>query len=357
MIAAGGHPGLTFISLGLAASGFWGASDFLGGLATRKAHVVLVVAVAHGLSLGLLLLIAFATHSPPPPERFALMGLCAGAFGGVALMLYYQALSLGEMGLTTALTGLLTAIVPVVYAFATEGSPKSSQLAGFVIAAAAIALIAYAPAGMPRPLALGLATLAGLGFGVFLVVLKVGSTHGLLWQLIFSRMVSAALASAIVIWALVRPHKNAETWRRQAREHRFFWIAGSAGVIGSYRKSALYAIGDAGPAGCGGSTRVPLPGSHNYFGCLVSEGAHHIKSGIRNGTGIRRGRARFPLTESYLTSVVTSDFGGGASCLTGSGVPLMASLKPRIPSPRPLPSSGSLRGPNIKSATTRTTMR
>ncbi len=231
MIAAGGHPGLTFIGLGLAASAFWGASDFLGGLATRKAHVVLVVAVAHGLSLGLLLLIAFATHSPPPPERFALMGLCAGAFGGVALMLYYQALSLGEMGLTTALTGLLTAIVPVVYAFATEGSPKSSQLAGFVIAAAAIALIAYAPAGMPRPLALGLATLAGLGFGVFLVVLKVGSTHGLLWQLIFSRMVSAALASAIVIWALVRPHKNAETWRRQAREHRFFWIAGSAGVL------------------------------------------------------------------------------------------------------------------------------
>ena len=114
-------------------------------------------------------------------------------------MLYYQALSLGEMGLTTALTGLLTAIVPVVYAFLTEGSPKSSQLAGFVIAAAAIALIAYAPAGTPRPLALGLAALAGLGFGVFLVVLKVGSTHGLLWQLIFSRMVSAALASAIAI--------------------------------------------------------------------------------------------------------------------------------------------------------------
>jgi hypothetical protein len=30
-------PGLHFIGLGLAASAFWGASDFLGGLATRKA--------------------------------------------------------------------------------------------------------------------------------------------------------------------------------------------------------------------------------------------------------------------------------------------------------------------------------
>ncbi len=113
--------------------------------------------MAHGLSLGLLLLIALATHSPLPPERFALLGLSAGAFGGVALILYYQALSLGEMGITTALTGLLTALVPVVYSFFTQGSPKSTQIAGFVLAAAAIALIAYAPAGEPRPLALGLA--------------------------------------------------------------------------------------------------------------------------------------------------------------------------------------------------------
>ncbi len=214
--AAAVHPGLSFIGLGLAASAFWGASDFLGGLATRKAHVVLVVALAHSLSLGLLLLIALATHSPLPPEHFALLGLCAGAFGGVALILYYQALSLGEMGLTTALTGLLTALVPVVYSFVTQGSPKSSQIAGFVLAAAAIALIAYAPAGKPRPLALGLATLAGLGFGVFLVVLKVGSAHGLLWQLIFSRVASATLAGAIVIWVLVRRGKDAATWRRQA---------------------------------------------------------------------------------------------------------------------------------------------
>ncbi len=229
--AASGHPGLTFIGLGLAASAFWGASDFLGGLATRKAHVVLVVAMAHGLSLGLLLLIALSTHPALPTEHFALIGLCAGAFGGLALLLYYQALSLGEMGITTALTGLLTALVPVVYSFFAQGSPKSSQIAGFMLAAAAIALIAYKPAGAPRPLALGLATLAGLGFGVFLVVLKVGSAHGLLWPLIFSRVASATLACGIVIVVQLRNGKDAATWRKQARENRFFLIAGSAGVL------------------------------------------------------------------------------------------------------------------------------
>jgi drug/metabolite transporter (DMT)-like permease len=222
---------LTFIGLGLGASAFWGASDFLGGLATRKAHVVLVVALAHGLSLGLLLLIALSTHPALPTEHFALIGLCAGAFGGLALLLYYQALSLGEMGITTALTGLLTALVPVVYSFFSQGSPKSSQIAGFMLAAAAIALIAYKPAGAPRPLALGLATLAGLGFGVFLVVLKVGSAHGLLWPLIFSRVASATLACGIVILVQLRNGKDAATWRRQAGENRFFLIAGSAGVL------------------------------------------------------------------------------------------------------------------------------
>jgi drug/metabolite transporter (DMT)-like permease len=225
------NPGLGFIGLGLAASAFWGASDFLGGLATRKAHVVGVVAVAHSLSLGLLLLAALATHSPLPPERFALLGLCAGAFGGVALILYYQALSLGEMGITTALTGLLTALVPVVYSFFTQGSPKSTQIAGFVVAAAAIALIAYAPAGLPRPLALGLASIAGVGFGVFLVVLKIGSAQSLLWQLIYSRVASATLAVGIVIGMQLRAGEKAAVWRTQTRENRFLWMAGSAGVL------------------------------------------------------------------------------------------------------------------------------
>jgi drug/metabolite transporter (DMT)-like permease len=229
--AAAGNPGLGFIGLGLAASAFWGASDFLGGLATRKAHVVGVVAIAHGLSLGLLLLTAWAAHSPLPPQRFVLLGLCAGTFGGVALILYYQALSLGEMGITTALTGLLTALVPVVHACITQGSPKSTQIAGFLLAGAAIALIAYKPAGLPRPLALGLATTAGLAFGVFLVVLKVGSSQSLLWQLIYSRVASATLAGGIVIGMHLRRGKDGSSLRKQPRENRFWLIAGSAGVL------------------------------------------------------------------------------------------------------------------------------
>jgi drug/metabolite transporter (DMT)-like permease len=280
-------PGLHFIGLGLAASAFWGASDFLGGLATRKAHVVLVVAMAHGLSLGLLLLLAWATHSPIPPAHFVFRGLGAGTFGGVALILYYQALSLGEMGITTALTGLLTAMVPVGYSFFTLGSPKFSQIAGFVLAAAAIVLIAYTPAGRPRPLALGLATLAGLCFGVFLVVLNASSAHSLIWQLVYSRVASATLAGGIVVWMQLRSGKNAVTWRKQTRENRR--------RARGHGKPTLYALRNRRPPGCGGGAGFPLSSGHDSAGGVVLKGTYYVESGLGNGTGARRRCAGFPV--------------------------------------------------------------
>jgi drug/metabolite transporter (DMT)-like permease len=220
--------GLNVIGFGLAASALWGASDFLGGLATRRAHVFLVVAIAHSLSLALLLPVAWAMHSAIPPEHFALLGLGAGALGGVALILYYQALSLGEMGLTTTLTGLLTAMVPIGFSFLTQGLPKISQIAGFVVAGVAIVLVAYAPAGKQPAIALGLAALAGLCFGTFLVVLKVSDVHSLVWQLIFSRCASAGLACGAAVWATFRRGKQGPQLGGKSRLIR---IAGAAGVL------------------------------------------------------------------------------------------------------------------------------
>jgi drug/metabolite transporter (DMT)-like permease len=66
---------------------------------------------------------------------------------------------------------------------------------------------------------------------VFLVVLKVGSTHGLLWQLIFSRVASASLAVGVVVWVQLRSAEEGAIWRRQASANQFLWVAGSAGVL------------------------------------------------------------------------------------------------------------------------------
>ena len=145
------------------------------------------------------------------------------------------------MGLTTALTGLLTALVPVVFSFFTQGSPKHTQIAGFVLAAAAIALIAYAPAGKTRPLALGLAAIAGLAFGVFLVVLQMASARSAVWQLIYSRIASATLAAGILLWVRLRSQSQAADWWKQATQNHFLWVAAAAGVLEA-SGSLLYMI-------------------------------------------------------------------------------------------------------------------
>lgn len=224
-------PGVLLIGLGLAASALWGASDFFGGLATRNAHVVLVVSVAHTLSLVMLLLLALVHGNPSPDLHFALIGVFAGTCGGIALLLYYQALSLGQMGLTTAVTGLLTAMVPVVYSFLTLGWPKHTQMAGFVLAAGAITLIAYAPGSGTRPLALGLGALAGLAFGVFLVVLQSAGARSAIWELVYSRTASSALAASLLLWMRWRSRgKPSSSWQAMGNK-RFLWVAAGAGIL------------------------------------------------------------------------------------------------------------------------------
>ena len=105
--------------------------------------------------------------------------------------------------MTAALTGLLTALVPVVFSWVSEGRPTATQLLGFVIAAAAICLIAYEPDGRMHPRGLGLAVIAGLGLGAFLVASKFAGHGAVLWPLAYSRMTSAASGRQQCSWRCI----------------------------------------------------------------------------------------------------------------------------------------------------------
>ncbi len=223
--------------LGLTVAALWGVSDFLGGLASRRAPAVLVVAIAHTLSVVLLVVSAAATHANFPSERTAVWGLITGLSGGGAVIVFYQALALGEMGLAAALAGLLSAAAPVVFSWVAEGRPKTTQIIGFVIAAVAIFLIAYEPHGRPHPKGLALAALAGLGFGVFLITSKFASQGAIEWPLAYSRMASASLAAALLLVMRVRQgkHLRGNEASRPKRSSRYvllvLLLAGSAGIL------------------------------------------------------------------------------------------------------------------------------
>lgn len=191
--------------LGLTAAVIWGAADFSGGIAARYLRVYWLLVISHACSLAALVLLAGLLHDPLPNAHILGWGLISGFAGGSALLMFYYALSLGDMGITAAITGLLTAALPVLFTLATIGAPSRRQLVGFVLAAGAIWLISSQPgivgeageeAIQERRKKLALAILSGVGFGVYLIALRQANGGGLLWPLAASRVSSLTLAVA-----------------------------------------------------------------------------------------------------------------------------------------------------------------
>jgi drug/metabolite transporter (DMT)-like permease len=196
------HAGGQAVLLGLTASAVWGAADFSGGLASRRLAPAFVVTLAHGLSLVILLAAVLARHDVLHSNQIV-YGLLCGLTGGIGLIALYSALSLGSMGLTAALCGVLTTIIPVLVSWWREGHAGGTRLAGFGVATLAIWLIAYTPGGRPHPRGLGLAVVAGVCFGAMLVLMRVAAAQGVLWALTWTRVASTltgGVASLVVLF-------------------------------------------------------------------------------------------------------------------------------------------------------------
>jgi uncharacterized membrane protein len=128
------------------AAATWGGSDFVGGLGARRAPALLVVASGHFVSLLVLLAICFGARLALPGRHDLLFAALGGFEGALALALFYRALAMGAMGLTAALTGLLTALVPVLFSLFHDGLPTPLTAAGLALGLAAIWLITHSPA-------------------------------------------------------------------------------------------------------------------------------------------------------------------------------------------------------------------
>jgi drug/metabolite transporter (DMT)-like permease len=218
-------------ALALVAAVVWGASDFCGGIVTRRSTPAVVLMIAHGLGL-LVLLVTLAVLSQGAPTRnTVIFGLIAGLAGGIGLLALYKALSLGSMGLVAALSGVLTAAMPVLVSFFTETRPSTLKLAGFAVAGVAIWLIAYTPGTDAHPHGLGLAILAGIGFGILLVFLHMGARDNVLWALTFSRVGSVSCAIALGIVMARHNRRQGRALMPSTRWRTVLPLAAAAGIL------------------------------------------------------------------------------------------------------------------------------
>jgi len=181
---------MTAIIFGLSAALAWGAADFNGGIASKRSNPYGVVAVAHTISLGVLLILVLITGEAIPPWGNWLWGGLAGLCGGIGLMILYRALAQGRMSVAAPISGLLAAALPVAVGIFSEGNPGAWILLGFALALSAVWLVSGGGKLDLRSADLGQPVIAGLVFGGFLIFISRASGTSLLWPLIAVRIVS-----------------------------------------------------------------------------------------------------------------------------------------------------------------------
>jgi drug/metabolite transporter (DMT)-like permease len=189
------------VFLGVLVALSYGAGDFLGGLGTRAQAVTTVVAASQASALVLLVVGVPLEGSSLGWDDLALGGL-AGGIGVVGILLLYQGLATGAMGVVAPVTAVGAAVVPLVVGLATGERPAVLALVGAVVALGAVSLVAggheeesSGPATGKSPLLLALG--AGAAFGFVFVILGATDEASGFWPLLGGRLVSVSL---VCVW-------------------------------------------------------------------------------------------------------------------------------------------------------------
>jgi drug/metabolite transporter (DMT)-like permease len=186
------------VIFGLAASLCWGSGDFSGGLASRRAYVGSVVLTDYVVGFVLLVTLALLWKEPVPTPLDLLWGGLAGVAGVLGLLAFYSALARGKMGIAAPVSAVLTAALPVLFSAFTAGLPTLLQLGGFVLAGLSIGLISRPQRAEGSPQGIGLAMLAGCGFGCFFILISRVHPASTFWSLAAARFLCVGVLLVLV---------------------------------------------------------------------------------------------------------------------------------------------------------------
>ncbi|WP_440951912.1 EamA family transporter [Methanococcoides sp. FTZ1] len=200
------------VFFGLMAAISWGAGDFSGGFASKRANVYSVVLITQAVGVFLLAASAHLMGEVMPPVNGMIWGAIAGVFISIGLLALYRGLSQGRMGLVAPTSAVVAAAVPVIYGAFYEGLPAVHQMIGFAFALVAVWLIAGGgdESSKIERSDLILPLIAGTGFGLFFISIDKVSDTAVLWPLTAARI--AAVITLLVFIAYSRqiyvPSKN-----------------------------------------------------------------------------------------------------------------------------------------------------
>ena len=174
----------------LSAAAAWGSGDFTGGLVSRRIGAFHTILISYTVGLIALVIIALARHELLPSPVVLMWGALAGLSGMAGLGFLFRGFATGRMGIVAPVSAVLATSVPVVFTAVTVGLPHELQLFGFGLALISIWLLSRPERFGGRPAGLGMALLAGLGFGLFFTALDQVGKDTVFWPLVAGRLAS-----------------------------------------------------------------------------------------------------------------------------------------------------------------------
>jgi drug/metabolite transporter (DMT)-like permease len=191
-------------ALALVAAICWGAGDFAGGVASRRAGTFRSVLLIYSVGLAMVFVVALVRGEHLTGWADLAWGAIAGLSGMVGVGALYQGFTLGRMGIVAPVSAILATAIPVIYAALTHGLPQPLQLVGFAVALVGIWLLARPDRLDGQPKGLGMAVLAGLGFAGFFIGLGQVGEEAVFWPLVAGRSASI-LTMLLIALATRRP--------------------------------------------------------------------------------------------------------------------------------------------------------
>jgi drug/metabolite transporter (DMT)-like permease len=205
------------IILGLTAALVYGASDFLGGAASKRVSALWVLLASQATGLVLTVLVVVVDVHSHPSTAGLRNGAIAGVVGVAALALLYTALAIGPMVVIAPMAAVVGALVPFAWGLLRGEQLSAAALTGVVLAVGAVVLVSMHPRGdtagepvEPRrfPLGVPLALVAGAALGVAAVLVADTASATGLWPLVSWRVCSLPLVAGAVLVVRPRPRPD-----------------------------------------------------------------------------------------------------------------------------------------------------
>jgi uncharacterized membrane protein len=196
--------------LALGSALLYGAADFTGGLASRRAGTLPVVFLSQLSGLLVLALMLPILPHASPSRTDLLWGAGAGLTGGIGVALLYRALAIGTMAVVAPTTAVCAVAIPVLVSVLLGERPEPLAVAGIALGIVSIVLVSRQhvapPAELPnhasvrgRPTGIGTALASGVAIGFFFLSLAQARAEAGMWPLLCARLASVTLFGLVAI--------------------------------------------------------------------------------------------------------------------------------------------------------------